>query len=159
MYRSICLVMIYGGVYEELHFFRNKLNRAPKTLDEMIATNKTLAPEKKWRLLPVGRSIYHMYGKDGEYNLKFVSADGLFEGVYDKTGNLLTGSNDPINMGIYNYCDPANAIQHGLLDVLPYYQWGNVPGVLDPGDPFANADKYDANKEAQKHYGNIKNQI
>lgn len=105
------LVMIYGGVYEELHFFRNKLNRAPKTLDEMIAANKTLAPENKWRLLPVGQSIYHMYGKDGEYNLKFVSADGLFEGVYDKAGNLLTELNDPINMGTYNYCDPANPVK------------------------------------------------
>ena len=153
------LVMIYGGVYEELHFFRNKLNRAPKTLDEMIVTNKALAPEKKWRLLPVGQSIYHMYGKDGEYNLKFVSADGLFEGVYDKAGNLLTELNDPINMGTYNNCDPANAIQHALLDVWPYDNWGNVPGVLKPELPFGNTDKFNANKDAQKHYDNIKNQM
>lgn len=153
------LVMIYGSVYEELHFFRNKLNRAPKTLDEMIVANKTLVLEKKWRLLPVGQSIYHMYGKDGEYNLKFVSADGLFEGVYDKAGNLLTESNDPINMGTYNYCDPANIIQHGLLDVWPYKTWGNVPGVLDSGNASANTDKYNANEDAKKHYEDIKNQI
>ena len=125
----------------------------------MIVKNKALAPEKKWRLLPVGQSIYHMYGKDGEYNLKFVSADGLFEGVYDKAGNLLTELNDPINMGTYNYCDPANAIQHGLFDVWPYELWRNVPGGVDPGEPFVNTDKYEANEDAQKYYENIKNQI
>lgn len=92
-------------------------------------------------------------------NLKFVSADGLFEGVYDKAGNLLTESNDPVNMGTYNYCDPANIIQHGLLDVWPYKTWGNVPGVLDPGKPSANTDKYNANEDAKKHYEDIKNQI
>lgn len=153
------LVTRYGSVYEELHFFRNKLNRAPKTLDEMIITNKSLASEKKWRLLPVSQSVYHMYGKNGEYNLKFVSADGLFEGVYNKAGDLLTESNDPINMGTYNYSDPADIIHHGLYDVLPYESWGNVPGVLKPGDPFANSDKYDANKDAQKHYNDVNSQI
>lgn len=100
-----------------------------------------------------------MYGKNGEYNLKFVSADGLFEGVYNKAGDLLTESNDPINMGTYNYSDPADIIHHGLYDVLPYESWGNVPGVLKPGDPFANSDKYDANKDAQKHYNDVNSQI
>ncbi len=42
----------------------------------------------------------------------------------------MTESNDPVNMGTYNYTDPADKIQHGLLDVLPYEMWGNVSGVL-----------------------------
>lgn len=62
-------------------------------------------------------------------------------------------------MGTYNYCDPANAIQHALLDVWPYDNWGNVPGVLKPELPFGNTDKFNANKDAQKHYDNIKNQM
>lgn len=65
----------------------------------------------------------------------------------------------PLYMGTYNYSDPANAIQHGLLDVWPYELWGNVLGVLKPGSPFENSDKYDANINAQKHYDDIKTRI
>ncbi len=41
------LVARYGSVYEELHFFRNKLNRAPESLDEMITINKSLISEER----------------------------------------------------------------------------------------------------------------
>ena len=103
-----------------------------------------------------------MYGKDGEYNLKFVSADGFFEAVYNKSGKLLTQSNDGVNMGTYNYADPeTNVLQHANLDVLPYYSYGNVTGVPKPSKlgAYANLDRYKANIDAQNHYNAVYNQV
>ena len=57
---------------EEQHYFRNVMNdlsRAPENLEDMLKETK----EGKWKLLPVGGSLYHKQG-DGNnmYNLKFV---------------------------------------------------------------------------------------
>ncbi len=155
------LVWQYGSVYQELHYFRNYLNRSPETLGEMIQLNKSLSSDKKWRLLPPSDSMYHMYGTNGEYNVKLVSAEGFFEAVYNKNGTLLTQSNDPVNMGTYNYADPDNnKIKHGLYDVEPYYLWGNIVGVPKPSIPATeNLDRYNANSDAQRHYNNILNQL
>lgn len=61
-----------------------------------------------------------MYGENGVYNLKFVSDDGKYEGVYDKNGTELTEVNDPVNMGTYNYADPSDTLEHTIFDVKPY---------------------------------------
>jgi hypothetical protein len=147
---------------KDLHYFRNELNRAPSdSLDGMIAYNKNLKPEEKWELLSKDTSIYHMFGEGGDFNLKFVSPDGLFEAVYNKEGKLLTDNKadkaessarkyDPINMGTYNYSSPKEFIGHGIKDVLPYDDiilfgkgWANVEGTTLPtSDPFANANRY-----------------
>ena len=117
------------------HYFRNELNRAPNTLDEMLELNRKISEkDKKWRLLCFENTAYHMIGGGDEfYNLKFVSYDGIFEAVYDKAGRLLTKDNpvSRINMGTYNYSDPANSKMHGILDVATYSIYGNV----DPDDP------------------------
>ena len=76
---------------------------------------------------------YHMFGTDGEYNLKFVSSDNsgnMYEAVYNKNGILLTEENDPENMGTYNYCsDEINNDLHQKLDVDTYKKWGNTPDL------------------------------
>ena len=42
-------------------------------------------------MLKAIKAAYHMTGKDGVYNTKFVlGSDGNFEAVYDKDGNLVT---------------------------------------------------------------------
>jgi len=41
------LVLGYGTVYEELHYFRNYINRAPITLNDMIQLNKNLPSDNK----------------------------------------------------------------------------------------------------------------
>ncbi|MDR2446535.1 MAG: hypothetical protein LBD58_04485 [Treponema sp.] len=38
------------------------------------------------KLLPWQNMAFHMYEKDGEYDLKFISADGHSEAVYNKDG-------------------------------------------------------------------------
>lgn len=65
-----------------------------------------------------------MHGNNGEYNLKFVSSDGIFEAVYNKDGKLLNRNTDPINMGTYNYASPNEqlGIYHVIYDVIPYEQ-------------------------------------
>lgn len=127
----------------------------------MIQINKEKPSEKEWRLLAPNEVIYHMFGVNGEYNLKFVSFDGLFEAVYNKNCILLTSSNDAINMGTYNYADPENSpVQHGLYDVIPYYQLGNVAQVPKPNTSgYENLDRYEANSDAQNHYNKIYKQI
>jgi hypothetical protein len=111
----------------EEHYFRNYLNRgAPRTLEEMVALINAAPPGRKWKLQSPNQAAFHMQGPDGVYNVKFVSPDGHFEAVYGKDGTLLTEANDPINMGTYNYADPASELlKHVLYDVSPFGDWGN----------------------------------
>ena len=140
---------------EDIHYFRNKLNRAPATRDELIAE------KEKWKLLSIGNSLYHMYGEDGLFNTKFISdeGEGKYEGVYNKEGLLLAEENDPVNMGTYNYSSTTvNAILHFGLDMLPYYRWGNAKGCK-PNRSARNKKDFYANQEAQDAYSKIKEQM
>lgn len=144
----------FGVGTEDIHYFRNKLNRAPATRDALIAE------KEKWKLLPIGQSLYHMYGEDGVFNTKFISneGEGKYEGVYNKEGLLLAEGNDPVNMGTYNYSSATvNAILHFGLDMLPYYIWGNAKGYK-AGKKRDKKDFY-ANQEAQDAYNKIKEQM
>ena len=124
---------------KEIHYFRNKLNRAPKTLLDLLKENAEyyrMYGEDKWQIMSAFGSSYHMFdtpacNNKGEYNLKFVSKNGLFEAVYNNDYQLLDETNDPINMGTYNYGDPnelndafdINSIlnnNHFRLDMLTY---------------------------------------
>jgi len=143
----------YCGSIE--HYFRTSLNHGvPQKLSEMVQ----LAKNGKWELLDVGDSILHMYGDKGEYNLKFVSADGHFEAVYDINGNLVTNE---LNMGTYNYVSPKNGPGHAKFDVISYSYLGNtpnsIPGMFLPS--FYNQIKYDRNDKAQAHRQDVINQI
>ena len=154
------------NITKEIHFFRNKLNRAPKTLDELINESE------KWDLLGLEASQYHMYDTEacydneegvykGEYNLKFVSKDGKYEAVYNYKKELLTEYNDPVNMGTYNYASPNDPVNHFMFDVKPYSNewyfvllgaqgWFNVPGVdIDCNARKKNVNKYNNNNTAK----------
>jgi len=128
------LINKIGYVDMETHYFRNKLNRVPKTLKELIRLNKALPINKRWSLLSIRSSGYHLQGTDGEYNLKFVSYDYYCEAVYNKKGILLDENNDPINMGTYNYAAGISNINaHGKFDVSPYLKWGNSANSIQKG--------------------------
>lgn len=145
----------FGVFTGDVHYFRNKLNRVPATRDELIAE------KEKWELLPIGDSLYHIYGEDGLFNTKFISneGEGKYEGVYNKEGLLLAEENDPVNMGTYNYCGPTfNSALHGILDVIPYYVWGNAKGCKYEVFPRNIKDFY-ANQEAQDAYNKIKEEM
>jgi hypothetical protein len=156
------LINVIGKIKsKEEHYFRTNFSRAPKTLDEMvkiIINNENNLFE--WELLPWQSMAFHMYGKDGEYNLKFISADGHFEAVYNKNGILLTKENDPLNMGTFNYAHQlADQMTHYNLDVWPYFMWNNTPkaveimnmqGISEPQQAI------DKNEDAMRRYKEYK---
>ena len=64
---------------------------------------------------------------DGMENIKYVSADGHFELIYNGNNELLTQDNNPDDMGTYNYYSPVtNKMLHSYYDVIPYFEYGNV---------------------------------
>ena len=116
-------VKLVGGVVDRvMHFARNKINRAPSSLQGMVDYINEY-PSKKWRMLPATESLFHM--NDGEvYNIKFVSPDEHFEAVYNAQTMLLVDS--PSNMGTYNFVGPSDKTNHETYDVNPFFQYGNT---------------------------------
>jgi len=131
------LICKIGYVDMQVHYFKNKLNRAPNTLKELIDINKTVPVNKRWILLSVAGSGYHMQGVNGEYNLKFESYDYYDEAVYNKKGILLNENNNPINMGSYNY-GVSSRKAHIRFDQLPYLIWGNAANSPQKGKDAIN---------------------
>jgi hypothetical protein len=159
---NICSIFrIKGHVYSDKeHYLRNYFSRAPATLIEMTDTILNDNSVFGWQLVSIEETMFHMFGENGEYNLKFVSKDGYFEAVYNKTGDLLTEINDPINMGTFNYVNPITEPQkHSKLDVYPYLLWGNTENskFISIANEVLNRE-YEApqlvygNKDAEKHY-------
>lgn len=129
-WRVVCLqfnkyVAMGNAVNKDLHYFRNKLNRYPKTLDLLLDAQKD---GDQWELYIVSKSIFHMQPStesgNGLKNLKFVCRDKIYEAVYNHNRKALHENNDPLNMGTYNY--GAAFVPHTDYDVLPYYSFGNT---------------------------------
>lgn len=138
------------------HYLRNAFNRAPENLTSMLADIKAKSPYG-WHLLSQFETFYHMQGKDGDYNVKFVSEEGYHEAIYNKAGDLLTERNDPVNMGTFNYADPTGQpAMHAALDVLPYYSYGNCPA-----SPKSSKENwaYQKNPDAQKYWEALKQTV
>lgn len=117
-------------ITEEIHYFRNELNRygeAPERLDEMVE----LVACGKWRLFSARYHRYEVTEPDAAYHVKFISANGRFEVVYHtETGQIVI---DPVNMGTYNYAPgsihPWKYYQHHQYDKVPWMKWGNTDQV------------------------------
>ncbi|MDR2193130.1 MAG: hypothetical protein LBP19_01465 [Treponema sp.] len=146
----------------EEHYLRNYFARGPETLSEMIDTILNNNVVFGWKLLSPNEAVLHQLGKNGEYNLKFVSDDGHFEIIYNKDGKKITQENDPKNMGTFNYADPVlNPRKHSILDVMPYFIWGNTEEdksyieLIDSNDENYEVHDYYQNSEAVNRYNNI----
>lgn len=172
LYFNEC-VQTYGTVDKTLHYFRNKLNRAPATLAEMLEILEE--DNTSWILCTARKARYHMYGIDGEYNIKFVSStddtNNMFEAVYslkniyidENTGELIadnciliTEEINAENMGTYNYYgtemkDPKKL--HSKFDVKTFEKYGNVSWIpyVDDSEE-ANWSNYNNNADAQNKY-------
>lgn|GEM_PF-1617901 len=118
------------GLTKDIHYFRNILNTysgAPVSLDDMIV----LTAKGEWRLFSAKFHRYSYEEMNAALNVKFISADGRFEVVYNTgSGEMVT---DPYNMGTYNYAPgslhPQKYYRHYLFDVTPWKKWGNVESV------------------------------
>lgn len=150
------LVYRTGNVDMEMHYFRNKLNRAPASLKELISLNRRLSINKRWILLGIMNSAYHLQGADGEYNLKFISADGFCEAVYDKNGKLQNENNNPVDMGTFNYAAGIKEINaHGKYDVEPYLKWGNTPDSPEKDSATINKGVFTALTNYKAHSASV----
>jgi hypothetical protein len=100
------------------------LNQYNSTLPYHVAA-------QSWREMSSAESIYHRHGSGTERNEKFISQDGKCEAVY-RDGQLVT---DAANMWTYNFGPPVNLpgkVEHFVLDVVPYWAWGNSPSDPTP---------------------------
>jgi hypothetical protein len=146
----------------EEHYLRNYFSRGPETLSEMIETILNNNVVFGWKLMPPDETVLHQMGRNGEYNLKFVSDDGHFEIIYNRDGKKITQENDPKNMGTFNYADPVlDPEKHSVLDVMPYFIWGNTEEdksfieLIDDNDENYEVYDYYQNSEAVNRYNNI----
>ena len=95
-------------------------------LNEGVPQTEADVKQQGWIRMKPEESIYHQIGDGNENNVKYISPDGKMEGIY-KDGKLV---NDPINAGTFNYEAPtgiAGKIGHFIVDVIPYYIYGNSP--------------------------------
>ena len=149
-----------GSVSQKEHYFRNYFSRCPDTLDEMI--NIIINTENEifgWKLVSWQDTAFHMIGKDGEYNLKFISFDGHFEAVYNRNGEKLTMENDPVNMATFNYGDfVTGKMKHYKYDIQPYFIWNNTKEIMEifkrneENKEGIQTRPIDKNEEAMKRY-------
>ncbi len=116
-------------ITEDIHFFRNTLNAysgAPDKLDDMLS----LAASGKWKLFSAKFHKYNYEETNGALNVKFLSADGRFEAVYNRGSEKMVV--DPANMGTYNYApgslNPIAYYKHNKYDKKPWEKWGNIKG-------------------------------
>jgi hypothetical protein len=166
-YKVCNLISIVDRISKSEHYFRNYFSRAPLTLDEMIETIQKNESPFKWKLVTPNNSIFHMFGKDGEYNTKFISEDGHFEAVYNKSGKLVTEKNDPLNMGTFNYADQVNEkTKHLEFDIMPYFKWGNSKNdsrhymsIDSNTDDNIEPEDFNSNQDAVERYKRIYKEI
>jgi len=106
------------------HYFRNSLN-INFSWGEFQKLNARLPENMQWTT--VIASMHQHHTVNGIENIKYVSADGHFEIIYNGAYELLTSENNPDDMGTYNYYSPiVNPYYHAYYDVIPYGEYGNV---------------------------------
>ena len=65
----------------------------------------------------------HQFTSPDRSNIKYVSPDGKSEVIFDRSGNIVTASED---YGTYNFADSRrDPVGHFYRDVLPWLLWGN----------------------------------
>ena len=120
--------MFDGEPTMEQHYFRNQLN-INLLWDDYNKLQNRLPEDMKWDDT-VAANYHQNHTVNNKPNRKYVSFDGHFELVYNDNNVLLTASNNPDDMGTYNYASPDNWYEHYIKDVKPYgaisIKWGNV---------------------------------
>ena len=106
------------------HYDRNdNQSNLPKTVAEI----EKAVEKGEYIQVPAEESIYHKQGTASDYNpknnVKYVSADGRNEIVFNEKGEVVT---DNVNKGTYNYANQiTDKAEHAVKDVLPYIIYGN----------------------------------
>ena len=119
-------IVEYVSELKQVHFNRNNL-QTPELLGFEFTYEQMLL--QGFTKLPHEQAIFHKI--DAPNNVKWVSADGLYEFVFEQTSTgfrLLDASiaSDIKNLGTYNFAPPTDGTLHILLDVIPWIFWGNA---------------------------------
>lgn len=125
---GLCVLWIRWCPPRDAHYARNAFNQGlPKSIDVMQAL--IAEDDSKWRREPDNRSRYHRHGTGNENLVKFTHEDG-FEAVYDPTTKKLV--TDVRNLGTFNFASRDKDGDHLILDMIPYWIWGNAPNDPTP---------------------------
>ena len=101
---------------KDIHFSRNQ--NMPL---ESLPQSPTAAEESGWD--GSVEAACHQFTSPDRPNKKYVSPDGKSEVIFDRSGNIVTASED---YGTYNLCDSRqDPVGHFYQDVLPWLLWGN----------------------------------
>ena len=101
---------------KDIHFSRNQ--NMPL---ESLPQSPTAAEESGWD--GSVEAACHQFTSPDRSNKKYVSPDGKSEVIFDRSGNIVTASED---YGTYNLCDSRqDPVGHFYQDVLPWLLWGN----------------------------------
>ena len=113
----------------EEHYFRNNLN-IEFTWEELFILQSRLPDKLKW-VANVPADAHQNNKYNGIDNIKYVSACGHFEIIYNANLELQTINNNWEDMGTYNYYSPINdGARHAYYDVASYGIYGNVPNSM-----------------------------
>ena len=101
---------------KDIHFARNQ--NMPL---ESLPQSPTEAEKLGWD--GSVEAACHQFTSPDRSNKKYVSPDGKSEVIFDRSGNIVTASED---YGTYNLCDSRqDPVGHFYQDVLPWLLWGN----------------------------------
>ena len=104
--------------WRNAHYRRNDQNEIPAR--ETVMT--------QWIKMSYAKTRYHRFNGQTQ-NEKCVSPNGSCEAVFSGS-ELVT---DSANQGTFNFSDQnGQPLGHILLDVIPYYFWGNTPDDPTP---------------------------
>lgn len=100
----------------ETHYGRNQLMPV-STLPQKVETAIRLGWDDS-----VGAAC-HQFTSPDRSNVKYVSPDGHKEVIFNRSGHIVTASED---YGTYNFADSRqDPVGHFYRDVLPWLLWGN----------------------------------
>ena len=106
---------------KDIHFSRNQ--NMPL---ESLPQSPTAAEESGWD--GSVEAACHQFTSPDRSNKKYVSPDGKSEVIFDRSGNIVTASED---YGTYNLCDSRqDPVGHFYQDVLPWLLWGMMKRIL-----------------------------
>ena len=129
-----CSVNAWGNnpISQFTHYNRNT-NQWDFTLGEIVNENPTEFKSPR-------DAATHNIGTSGniEYRGAWNLGTGLYIGfqhIFNSSGNLVSYSTDPKNMGTFDFASPLNPwnwrSNHLQMDITPWLEWGNAPYPVD----------------------------
>ena len=99
--------------YGRLDLSQQQLSNLPKSPADAIMQG--------YEKVPDSQNWYHRH--NGEFdNEKYINKKTGQEVIFDRYGNIVIS---PENIGTFNYGSDPTSLDHLLLDVIPYWRWGN----------------------------------